>query len=238
MGFRRINKLIPEAFEYIAKELENPTAPKPHYTSGKYESPIEDKFAWHITKYLKSNVEFYSQFPVKTICGGFRLDFVIGYNSKLIGFECDGQNFHDPYRDLWRDSMILGTNKIDSIFRLRGTDIHRYPIDLLYTIAKFHSPIFSSRGLISLSKLALDSTIHCPIDKTASCHLIEIREFDEEDTYQSLLMVDRRFQHTFKSHKYEWEDYFEFAKSIGGGDLDAVIEQYKLQDDNQSRNLW
>lgn len=238
MGFQRVNGLLPQAFEYIARELQTAMAPKPYYTPGKYESPIEDKFAWHITKYLKPDVAFYPQFPIQTICGQFRLDFVIGYNDKLIGFECDGLNFHEPYRDLWRDSMILGTEKIDSIFRLRGTDIHRYPNDLLYTIAKFHSPLFSPRGLINLSKLALESTINCSIDKTSSCHLIEIQDFDEDNCYHSLLMIDRRFQHTFKGYKYEWEDYYEFATRIGGGNLDAVIEQYKLQDNNPGTGLW
>jgi hypothetical protein len=236
MGFRQVDELIPKALEYILQDLENSVSPKPYYVPGKYESPIEDIFAWHITKYLKADVKFYPQFPINTICGKFRLDFVIGYDDKLIGFECDGLNFHDPYRDLWRDSMILGTKRIDSIFRLRGSDIYRYPNDLLYTIARFYSSIFSSRGLINLSKLALESTIECPIDKIASSHLIEICDFDEEARFDSLLMIDRRFQHTFKPYKYDWDDYFEFAASIGGGDLDAIIERYKTQ--HKSTDLW
>jgi hypothetical protein len=39
-----------------------------------------------------------------------------------------------------------------------------------------------------------------------------------------------------KPHYYEWEDYFDFGVSIGGGNLDTIIEYYKSQ--GNSSQLW
>lgn len=117
MGFRLVADILPEVVCLINEANDHRKFhPEPVYMPGKYESPIEDIFAWHITKYLDPSVNFYAQYPVKTICGKFRLDFLVDFRGRRIAFECDGKNFHEPGRDLWRDAMILGTEQVDVIF--------------------------------------------------------------------------------------------------------------------------
>lgn len=225
MGFMRISDIIPEAFAWMLdKQGGRQFYPEPVYMPGKYESPIEDIFAWHITKYLNPEVKFYAQYPVKTICGSFRIDFVAVYDGVRIAFECDGKNFHDPERDLWRDAMILGDDHVDVIFRLRGRDIYTYPADLIYTISRWHSRIFSLRGQANLLRLALESTQNSCIDKRATSHLVEVD--DEANDYRSFLEIDRRFRHTF-DRGYLWDTYYKFARNVGGGKLDEIMKLYE-----------
>lgn len=75
-----------------------------------YDSPIEDAFAYYfVMKYAAEDVDLTTQVEASTICGKFRLDFVLcareGFRA---GVECDGKDFHNPSRDEWRDAMILG----------------------------------------------------------------------------------------------------------------------------------
>ena len=239
MSTKHLVDILPDVFAAINEDFLAKGKPKPVYMPGKYESPIEDRFAWHITKYLNPEVNFYAQYPIKTLCGSFRIDFVVEYGGSRIGFECDGKDFHNPYRDLWRDAMILGTSKVDSIFRLRGRDIYMYPLDLIYTIARWHSSLFSSRGQRNLLELSLESTVKSDIDKIATSHLIEID--DEAESYRTHLKIDRRFRHTFETKRFVWDEYFEYAESIGGGSLDKIIGSYErqLQRNFESRSdLW
>ena len=122
-----------------------------------YDSPIEDILAYHIVKYLDQRVSFIPQVEVKTICGIFRVDFMVyGVNGEKIGFECDGKEFHEEGHDEWRDAMILGADKADTMYRLRGSDITYHINDVLYALSQWSPTIFSQRGYINLGLLASD----------------------------------------------------------------------------------
>lgn len=98
------------------------------------------EFARHATKYFSEDISFETQFEVETIYGKFRLDFVtIDREGVVIGFECDGKEFHGPSRDEWRDAMILGTNKIAKIYRIRGCDINFRAEDIFYVLSVWGS---------------------------------------------------------------------------------------------------
>jgi hypothetical protein len=65
-----------------------------------YDSPIEDRFAENLVKYLRDDVDLSTQVECKTICGDFHLDFLItSGNGAKVAIECDGKEFHDSYRD-------------------------------------------------------------------------------------------------------------------------------------------
>ena len=100
-----------------------------------YESPLEDYFARHITKYFAPNVKFEKQVWVETVCGNYRIDFVATYNSRTIAFECDGSQ-HSEWYDLWRDAMILSSGDIDEIYRLPGRTIFECYEACFYMIAR------------------------------------------------------------------------------------------------------
>ena len=109
-----------------------------------YESPLEEVFAQHLTKYLKNPYKILEQFEVETICGNFRFDFVIMYNSKTIAFECDGQNYHDnnaQIYDFWRDSVLLAEGHAQQIFRLSGPVLMQKMEDVIFGGAKDHKPL-------------------------------------------------------------------------------------------------
>jgi len=49
-----------------------------------YESPLEDCFAWALSKYLRPGTNLQKQVEVKTICGDFRVDFVATVERQLL----------------------------------------------------------------------------------------------------------------------------------------------------------
>src|SRR4051812_31080812 len=83
-----------------------------------YDSPMEDELAWMLVKRLDGAVRLQPQVEAHTICGLRRLDFVVTTKGKRVAFEVDGREHHDWWRDLWRDSMILGADAVDVIYRL------------------------------------------------------------------------------------------------------------------------
>lgn len=60
-----------------------------------YDSPIEDLFAYHIDKYLSEETKLTPQYPIKTFCSNYRLDFCLELENKTIGIECDGEKYHN-----------------------------------------------------------------------------------------------------------------------------------------------
>src|SRR5688572_5827088 len=104
-----------------------------------FDSPLEADFAWHVAKYVSNEVHLDRQVAVETICGRFVLDFVATNPAGArVAFECDGKEFHHAGRDEWRDAMILGADGVDSILRLRGSDLTYHINDVLYITAVWH----------------------------------------------------------------------------------------------------
>lgn len=118
-----------------------------------YDSPIETIFARNADKYFHNEVRLEKQVHVQTLGGKFILDFLATGNGRKVAFECDGKEFHDETEDEWRDAMIMGTGKVDEIYRLRGKDLVYRIEDCFYVISKKTPEIFSERGLINLETL-------------------------------------------------------------------------------------
>ena len=116
------------------------------------ESPIEEIVFELLFKYKNENVDLIPQRTVSTISGYFRPDIILKLNDREISIECDGEEFHkNEYYDEWRDSMILVSSNIQSIFRLRGSDIYTDLQDIVYFIAK-KEPDFFNQDLINRLK--------------------------------------------------------------------------------------
>lgn len=198
---------------------------KPIY-SPPYDSPLEDDFAYHITKYLEPTISLIPQYEVKTICGIFRLDFMVDTLSGKIGFECDGKDFHDVSRDEWRDSMILGSKGVDAIYRMRGQDLYYHINDILYFISRWNPELFSHRGLVNLHTLASDA-VRTNSEEYSQC-VAFIRYQEDEDQVPIDMIVSKRFIENSGAYQF-LQTAYNFAQSVGGGNLDDVISKYRAQ---------
>ena len=119
-----------------------------------YESPIEERLAWQLSKYLTPGVALKPQVTVQTRLGAFRADLVLHTAERNTVIECDGREFHqDAHRDLVRDLALLQTGAIDQIVRFRGTDIHVVLPDVLHVIRVLHPEAFSRRGTVLLHRM-------------------------------------------------------------------------------------
>lgn len=113
----------------------------------RYDSPIEQDFAYAAQHHWRPDVRLDTQVDVGTRLGRFRLDFVVtAADGWRIGVECDGAVFHDPFRDAFRDAAILGAGAVDSIVRIRGVDLVARPCDVVYAFSMAFPAIFSARG--------------------------------------------------------------------------------------------
>jgi hypothetical protein len=123
-----------------------------------YESPIEDDFAYNAVKYLRKEVKLVPQQRMRTYCGTFRVDFLIESGKRRVAVECDGKAFHRTARDLARDTLILGSYAVDTIFRLQGSNIYYRIGDCLFLLSRYAPELFTDRGLANLETLAAPET--------------------------------------------------------------------------------
>lgn len=181
-----------------------------------YGSPIEQLFAWSMLKYVRDDCKVDTQVRAKTICGNFYLDFVVTAPSGFrVAYECDGKEFHDRKRDMWRDSLILGAGAVDAICRIRGGDINYRINDVLFLLSRWDLCVFTERGRRNLRTLASDRAIWCHENSQCSTDaVVRIGQY--------YLNISRRNRN---GDEY-WRNLFEFAKSMGGGKLDAVMKKY------------
>ncbi len=190
-----------------------------------YDSPIETEFAYHfITKYAADDLEFIPQCEVNTICGRFILDFVLRLqNGCQVGIECDGQAFHDTWRDEWRDAIILGEKHVDAIYRLRGYDITYHLDDILYIMSQLESNLFSFRGKLKLERLATDEARRSVYDIEEQYLRVDY----ENSHYLNYLFMQVRRGSTPKNQPRYWQKLYKYAVKRGGGKLDEIIKHYE-----------
>lgn len=170
---------------------------------------------------------FHKQWEIRTICGQFRIDFVLEAPGLKVGVECDGAEYHDFTRDEWRDAMILGTDEIDFMYRLRGRDIQRHIEDVLFLISRNHPALFSQRGLVNLASLASDGAQQYRPDIPPS--LLVVRYRDQDGNVYDSLEIDVRQRCVPHGMRQMWQTYFNRAKSKPGSTLDQLIEAYKVE---------
>ena len=169
-------KLINGEFEpYGHDRILNPEVPT--------ESPIEDELEHVLCKSIPDGSRVTRQFKVPTYRGVFRIDFVVHTKNRLIGFECDGRQYHDWRRDIFRDAVILSESDLKAIYRLEGPDIYYRLETALHILGQCRHGLFSERAMENLWALS-----ECRDD-------VDIDE-DEEGFYAHYTHVD----HNEESH--------------------------------------
>ena len=131
-----------------------------------YPGAVQDELAWHLVKYLRDDARLRSEVEVEVPPGPghgpafFTLDFVVevalsGGEVRRIAFEtAAGRTLRDHDRRLRRDATLLAHGAVDTIYRLRGSDLLHHMEDVLYLASQWDADLFSERGRINLRTLA------------------------------------------------------------------------------------
>ncbi|EMY3555068.1 hypothetical protein ABF190_002444 [Flavobacterium psychrophilum] len=179
------------------------------------ESPIEKLFLQEIVKYLEIGTEIGQQIEYYTKLGKFRVDFLIKKGEIEYVVELDGKQFHSAKNDTWRDSFLLGENKVKSIIRLKGKDITYSINECLYFLSKIFSETFSERGKLNLSTLLeienkniIDENIQNNTFQCIDKFYFPIVEFENEEfkNYPSMEIIVKNS----KNPKI-WKEYYDYA---------------------------
>jgi hypothetical protein len=182
-----------------------------------YESPIEEAFAWDIVKHLSDEVRFEKQVEIATRFSNFRIDFVAYVGNLSIGFECDGEEFHDAFRDECRDALVLGEGCLDAVYRIRGKDIHHHLIDCLYVISRWDQLLVSDRGRVNLERLASADAKRCCEPMTES---VLIRYQDTA----FCVVVERRAREIPDGERRQWQFLHQYATRNNVANVDQLVE--------------
>ena len=117
------------------------------FYSAAYESPIEERLAWELSKRLAPGVTLRPQAQFSTVLGRFRADLLLSSPTGQTILECDGHAYHlDVHRDHVRDIALLHASHAMQVLRFRGTDLYRSLPDILMTILTLHPDAFDRRG--------------------------------------------------------------------------------------------
>ncbi len=146
----------------------------PHYEPP-YPGAVQDELAWHLVKHLREDARLRSEVEVEIPAsagwpeGGsgpafFTLDLVVEVpvdtgNSapvvRRVAFEAaSGRTLRDHDRRLRRDATLLAHGAVDTIYRLRGSDLLGHINDVLYLASQWDGDVFSTRGAMNLATLA------------------------------------------------------------------------------------
>lgn len=184
-----------------------------------YDSPIEDIFAWHCHKYLSSGIKLDKQVDIDTQHGRFRIDFALSDVDERIAVECDGRDFHELFRDEFRDAILLGEGHFDTIYHFRGCDITYHPDDCIWLMSVLNPKLFSERGHLHLDRL----------------HKLEVGEnYDlaNRESYSFRVYTSgqgypfwafRRTIHVNPKLKYHWKVLYAFACEHPGASVDELV---------------
>lgn len=193
-----------------------------------YDSPIEDTFAKYAEKYFRPDAIMNAQVEVNTICGLFRLDFVvIGLNGMRTGFECDGKEFHEESRDEWRDAMILGSRSIDEVYRIRGKEISYHIEDVFYATSIWSPWLFDDRQKYNLSRIASEEVVNQDINPEDT--ILSLNYVDSQNDQLNQFRLQKRHKNIPDGKRQFWQSAYRYAESLGGGNLDEVMLQYLNQ---------
>jgi hypothetical protein len=197
---------------------------EPRADRQKLESPLEEMFIHKFEKYLAPDVAIFPQFEVPTIAGTFRLDFLLTIADKKIAFECDGKEFHNEFRDEFRDGLILGTGTIDAIYRFRGKDLHTFLDDCIYLIYHFDKELFNNRyQLIFPQLISIDlkeRLVERPLEYNEMT-LLGYNAITDEGIHVGWLEL--RLERRDKNKPGHWKVLYDFAKHNPGHNIDQLI---------------
>ena|SRR5436190_12401087 len=192
-----------------------------------YDSPIEDWFAINAIKYLDEAAQMEKQVDAPTPWGTFRMDFLLTGGGPRVAIECDGRDYHDQYRDEWRDALLLGTNATDTIYHFRGADLHYHVADLLYLLMRWEPHLFSDRGKTNLARLASAQVKQYGNTEPTGGTIIG---FPPQPEYGlrgiTFIDVERRSRIIPPGRRQHWTWLYKCAQEYDQHTLDALIEAH------------
>jgi hypothetical protein len=195
-----------------------------------FDSPLEELLFDQLSKQLPRGAPLENQVDVETICGPFRLDFMATVQNRRIGIECDGKEFHDQYRDEWRDAMILGDRRADEIIRFRGCDLTYHLEDCVFLLSKIQPLLFTERHALVVRRLASENARRYAEGETdiASCAMLTYG-FIGKSRAEDYILVHRRTTEgrTTGVGREFGPVYYRYAERCGRSSLDRLIEQYR-----------
>jgi len=178
-----------------------------------YDSPIEELFAINAIKYFAEDARLEKQVEVPTFAGTFRLDLVAERAGRRLAVECDGRDFHDEYRDEWRDALILGNEVVDVLYRLRGSDLTYHIEDLLFLMSQADPDFFGDRGKQNLTRLASDEARAFAGDDLSPGRIVPYRPRTDEPHRGIRYIYIRRWpQLVPPSRRALWWDWWRHAR--------------------------
>ena len=149
------------------------------FTGPLYEPPypgaVQDELAWHLVKVLREDARLRSEVEVEIPASAdwprsgtgpafFTLDLVVevpcaadGASDQVrrVAFEAaSGRGLRDHDRHLRRDATLLAHGAVDTVYRLRGSDLMGHMDDVLYLASQWDADVFSERGRVNLATLA------------------------------------------------------------------------------------
>ena len=100
------------------------------------------------------------QVKVRTPAGPQHVDFVLtAANALRVGLEIseleDEQERHGrEIKYAWRDALVIGSARLDVLYRFRAEDLLHRPHDVLYLASQWDPVLFTTCGQINLHTLA------------------------------------------------------------------------------------
>lgn len=207
---RHVSEWIGAAFEPAALRYDPRLA----------ESPIEEDLARALSATVRPPARWGNQVPAPTICGTFRLDFLLEHGGLRIGLECDGADFHSPFRDRCRDALILWSGHADQIVRISGRDLAHAPMAALALYARFERrafPSISAEGLDRMSRWLMGVEWHD--DEHLEADL-------EGEPFPHRLRLTWRSKDSACPSADWMRHFYDFAWRLGAQSLDQTIEAY------------
>jgi len=216
MGLEHIGEVLPRAVGGIATGSS-------HYVDffdSPCESPIEDIFASYCLRHLRGTVSVDRQVEVDTQHGHFRIDFVLTVGGKKIAVECDGRDFHNRYRDEFRDALLLGGCHFETVYHFRGCDITYWPDDCIWLMSVLDPRLFSERGHRQLGRLHHSEVNRIRGEEEDFSYLI----WDGHESFHFwAFRRSRKTASAFPHLRYHWKVLYDFAGAHPGLSLDELI---------------
>ena len=143
-----------------------------------YPGAVQDELAWHLAKYLREDARLRSEVEVEVPASAgwpdagtgpayFTVDLVVEVpvegaapgTVRRVAFEsagrgASGRALRDHDRRLRRDATLLAHGALDTVYRLRGSDLVDHVADVLYLASQWDPELFSERGRVNLATLA------------------------------------------------------------------------------------
>ena len=175
-----------------------------------YTGALQDEFAWHLVKYLPETARLRSdvEIEVPTAAGPalYTVDFVVelptsdvpGAPLRRVGFEfSDSRSLRDHDARLRRDATLLASGALDTVYRLRGSDLMAAMEDVLFLASVWDGDLFSERGRINLRTLSSPEARGLALRPEQPSVLVPYRT-DGEDVERELWHIaNGRLPHVF-----------------------------------------